>query len=86
MNKSCVVSLLHSNCVHNSKNRFLMWLRWIQNCKKPQNVQKHYQDIPNDVGRSYLVGSAQYGCNSIFQKFSGETKNFAVFYLKIAMY
>ena len=39
--------------------------------------------------RSFKVipsqGSAQYGCNSIFQKFSGATKNFAIFYLKIAM-
>ena len=35
---------------------------------------------------SEVVGSAQYGCNSIFQNFSGETKNFAVLHLKIAMY
>ena len=36
--------------------------------------------------KKHIVGSAQYGCNSIFQNFSGETKNFAVLHLKIAMY
>ena len=48
------------------------------------DLDSNVLDMVFDTHYYHFVGSAQYGCNSIFLYFSGETKNLSIFYLNNA--